>query len=116
MAKSGGKRGTSGPGVVAEAAPAPLHASAQMLENFQKYEITIFSGEDEFAPGNQVPVTGVYTVIHDKLDGDDHAPPHQIIATAGTVFPQCRGCGMWVRFRHQKPAEPIEANEHFKTS
>ena len=28
---------------------------------------------DEFKPGEKVPVSGIYDVIHDKLDGHDHA-------------------------------------------
>jgi hypothetical protein len=35
---------------------------------------------DEFKPGDQVPTSGIYDVIHDKLDGDDHAHPHRVVA------------------------------------
>ena len=30
---------------------------------------------DVFKPGEKVPTSGIYDVIHDKLDGDDHAHP-----------------------------------------
>ena len=68
---------------------------------------------DEFKPGDQVPTSGIYDVIHDKLDGDDHASAHQVTAIAGTVFPPCRGCGSWVRFRLKQAAEHVDAHEHF---
>jgi hypothetical protein len=69
---------------------------------------------DEFKPGDTVPTSGIYEVIHDKLDGEDHAHPHQVLAIAGTVFPACRGCHGWVRFRLRQAAEPVEAHPHFQ--
>ena len=102
--------------VLAAAALVPLQPRAQTVDTLQKSEAAMVASGDEFRPGDKVPASGIYTVTHDKLDGDDHAPPHQVIATAGTVFPQCRGCGDWVTFRHQKPPEPIEENEHFRRS
>jgi hypothetical protein len=71
---------------------------------------------DEFKPGDKVPKSGIYDVIHDKLDGDDHALPHQVTAIARKVFPPCRGCHGWVRFRLHQAAEHIEAHDHFKRS
>jgi hypothetical protein len=69
---------------------------------------------DDFKPGDRVPTSGIYDVIHDKLDGDDHAHPHQVTAMSGTVFPPCRGCAEWVRFRLHQAAEHVEAHHHFK--
>ena len=69
---------------------------------------------EEFKPGDPVPASGIYEVIHDKLDGEDHAHPHQVLALAGTVFPPCRGCHGWVRFRLHHAAEPVEVHPHFK--
>lgn len=69
---------------------------------------------DEFKPGDKVPTSGVYEVIHDKLDGEDHAHPHRVIAMAGTLFPHCRGCHEFVRFRLHEAAEPVELHDHFK--
>lgn len=69
---------------------------------------------DEFKPGEKVPVSGIYDVIHDKLDNDDHAQSHQVTAVSGTVFPSCRGCRGEVRFRLHLAAEHIEAHGHFK--
>lgn len=59
----------------------------------------------EFAPGEKVPVSGVYEVTHDKLDGDDQAQQHQDTFTAGDVFPRCKGCGELVRFRFHEAVE-----------
>ena len=46
---------------------------------------------NEFKPGDKVPTSGIYDVIHDKLDGEDHA-----------------------HFRLHEAAEPVEAHDHFK--
>jgi len=69
---------------------------------------------DEFKPGDKVPTSGIYDVIHDKLDGNDHASSHQVTAIAGRIFPPCRACKGWVRFRLHQAAEPVEAHFHFK--
>lgn len=65
-------------------------------------------------PGDRVPASGIYEVIHDKLDGDDHAHAHQVTAVRGAVFPPCRGCRDSVRFRLNLAAEHVEAHDHFK--
>ena len=69
---------------------------------------------NEFKPGDKVPTSGIYDVIHDRLDGDDHAHPHQITAISGKVFPPCRGCTGSVRFRLHQAAEHVETHDHFK--
>lgn len=68
---------------------------------------------EEFQAGEKVPISGIYDVIHDKLDGDAHAQQHQVTAIAGSVFLRCKGCQGWVRFRLHQAAEHIEAHEHF---
>ena len=70
---------------------------------------------DEFKPGDKVPTSGIYDVIHDKLDGDDHAHPHQVTVISGTVFPPCRGCKGSVRFRLHQDAEHLDAHDHFNS-
>ena len=67
----------------------------------------------EFKPGEKVPASGIYDVVHDKLDGDDHALPHQVTAIAGKVFPPCRGCHEFVRYRLHQAAEHVETHNHF---
>ena len=70
--------------------------------------------KDEYKPGDRVPVSGIYDVTHDKLDGDDHALPHQVTAIAGKVFPPCRWCGGEVRFRLHRAAFHVDADVHFR--
>lgn len=70
---------------------------------------------DVFKPGDTAPVSGIYDVIHDKIDGQDHMAQHQITAKAGEIFPSCKGCQMWLRYRLHLAAENIQANAHFKT-
>lgn len=69
--------------------------------------------KDSFKPGDKVPASGIYDVIHDRLDGDDHALPHQITAIADTLFPPCRVCREWVDFRLHRAAEHVEAHHLF---
>ena len=69
---------------------------------------------DELKPGDKAPLSGIYDVIHDKLDGDDHALPHQVTAVEGEKFPQCRGCHALVRFRLHRAAEHIDTHENFR--
>lgn len=47
-----------------------------------------------FVPDEQVPVSGVYRVVH-----NEHRPEHLVCAVAGDVFPRCRKCGISVRFK-----------------
>jgi len=70
---------------------------------------------EEFEPGEKVPTSGIYEVIHDKLDGDDHAQQHQVTAIAGSVFPRCKGCREWVRFQLYRAAVNVEADLHFES-
>jgi hypothetical protein len=70
---------------------------------------------EEFKPGEKVPTSGIFDVIHDKLDGDHHALPHQVTAIAGKIFPPCRGCHGSVRFRLYQAAEHVEDHHHFKS-
>jgi len=69
---------------------------------------------EEFTPGEKVPTSGIYDVIHDGLDGDAHAMAHQVTAIAGTVFPPCQGCHGHVRFSLHQAAEHVAAHDHFK--
>ncbi len=69
--------------------------------------------DDLLKPGDTVSVSGIYDVIHDKLDGQDHALPHRVTAIRGAVFPPCRSCHNHVRFRLYQDAEHIEEQSHF---
>ena len=68
---------------------------------------------DVFKAGETVPISGVYDVIHDQIDGQAHAHPCQVMAIQGTVFPPCRGCNACVSFRLFLAVEHIDANVHF---
>jgi hypothetical protein len=69
---------------------------------------------DELKPGDKAPLSGIYDVLHDKLDGDDHALPHQVTAMEGEVFPLCGGCHTGVRFRLYRAAQHLATHDHFK--
>jgi hypothetical protein len=83
-------------------------------ENKHREKPGLANDGDMFKPGDAVPASGIYDVIHDKLDGQEHALRHQITAIAGNTFPPCRGCQAWVRYRLYRAAEYIQENEHFK--
>lgn len=67
----------------------------------------------DFRPGEKVPTSGVYSVIHDKVDGHDHTEVHQLALTAGTEFPSCKVCRGWARFRLHHAVEPAGAHPDF---
>src|SRR5271166_888493 len=73
------------------------------------------SKSKEFSPGEKVPASGIYDVTHDKLDGDDHALPHLVIAIAGKVFPPCRLCSGEVRFVLHQAAVEVDTDVHFRS-
>lgn len=69
---------------------------------------------DVFNPGDKVPVSGIYDVIHDTVDGHPHTDSHQITAISGKVFPPCRGCQTSVQYRLFLAAEHVDAHAHFR--
>ena len=64
---------------------------------------------DEFEPGDVVPKSGIYRVIHDHR----HAQQHEVTCIYGNVFPRCHGCG-GPRFRLVTAAQHIETHDLFK--
>ncbi|PYP89408.1 MAG: hypothetical protein DMG65_13675 [Candidatus Angelobacter sp. Gp1-AA117] len=46
-----------------------------------------------FAPGEQVPSSGIYRVYH-----DNHRLMHVATLPGGMLFPRCKQCGRSVRF------------------
>ena len=87
---------------------------AASSENQGAAEATMAKNGELYKPGDVVPTSGIYEAIHDKLDGEYHAHPHHVTAMAGTVFPPCRACQGWVRFRLHQAADHVEAHDHFK--
>jgi hypothetical protein len=47
-----------------------------------------------FSPGDRVPDSGIYDVVHDQ----HHRPNHHVMCSDGRVFPACQTCGREVRF------------------
>ena len=67
------------------------------------------SAGDEFKPGQEVPNSGIYRVVHDPA----HHEPHEVTCVYGKRFPPCRDCHH-PRFVLVRAAQHIESNEHFK--
>ena len=65
---------------------------------------------DIFKPGEKVPRSGIYKVLHDS----QHAEEHEVTCVYGKPFPPCNHCGHKVRFKLVKAAQHIEQNDHFK--
>ena len=65
--------------------------------------------EQVFHPGEVVPESGVYTVVHDH-----HRPRHQATIFQGDSFPPCARCGNAVRFALLRPAAVISEDDDFK--
>jgi hypothetical protein len=65
---------------------------------------------DVFKPGEKVPHSGIYRVIHDP----NHPEEHDITCIYGYPFPPCNHCGQDVRFVLKQPAHHIDTHKHFK--
>jgi hypothetical protein len=64
---------------------------------------------DVFKPGDTVPNSGIYRVIHDPT----HTEEHEVTCIAHKRFPPCRDCHH-PRFALARKALHIEAHELFK--
>jgi hypothetical protein len=51
-------------------------------------------GAKSYKPGETIPKTGIYMVLH-----RDHRKPHEASLRAGDIFPICRHCAAQVRFK-----------------
>jgi hypothetical protein len=63
-----------------------------------------------FEPGQKVPQSGIYDVIHDPV----HIKKHQVTCVYGDPFPPCNHCGHHVRFRLAIAAIHITNHSQFK--
>jgi hypothetical protein len=61
-----------------------------------------------FRPGDRVPKTGIYTANHDS-----HRDTHEVFATEGEKFPNCRVCGERVSFALSQAASHINKDKSF---
>lgn len=67
--------------------------------------------EQIFQPGDEVPESGVYTVVHER-----HRERHPATIFQGSRFPQCARCGKAVRFMLARPAALISDDTDFQQS
>lgn len=63
----------------------------------------------EYKPGDEVPKSGIYRVIHDPR----HAEEHEVTCVYGKKFPPCRSCAH-PRFILVRSAHHIETDEFFR--
>ena len=61
-----------------------------------------------FVPGEIAPRSGVYRVHHYA-----HRMPHLVGVIKGMRLPECKRCGIKVRFVPMVAADPIEADVDF---
>lgn len=65
---------------------------------------------DVFEPGEVVPHSGIYPVIHDP----NHSQEDEVTCVYGKRFPPCNHCGHHVRFVLERAAHHIETHDYFK--
>ncbi len=63
-----------------------------------------------YKPGDKVPVSGIYKVVHDK----NHVQEHEVTVVYGGHFPPCNHCGPHPRFTLVKSAHHIATHSSFK--
>lgn len=65
---------------------------------------------DVFKPGDKIPASGIYRVLHDN----HHTQEHDVTCVFGKHFPPCGDCGRHPRFTLRVAAVHIENHELFK--
>ena len=65
---------------------------------------------DQFKPGDKVPKSGIYKVVHDGVHKDEH----EVTAVLDEPFPPCNHCGHHPRFTLIRAANHLSHHEHFK--
>jgi hypothetical protein len=63
-----------------------------------------------YKPGDQVPQSGIYKVVHDS----NHIREHEVTSVMGEHFPPCNNCGQHPRFELVRAAHHIGNHESFK--
>jgi hypothetical protein len=64
--------------------------------------------DELFHPGQQVPESGIYQVLHYR-----HRLYHEVTITRDAVFPLCSECEGNVRYRLVHTAPPIKSDRNF---
>ena len=62
-----------------------------------------------FLPGEPVPETGIYEVVHDRA----HRTSHEVVMHGQDLFPACDQCDTRVRFKLIRTAPYIFDDEDF---
>lgn len=70
----------------------------------------VFAMSEQYKPGEKVPKSGIYKVVHDR----NHAQEHEVTCVMGEVFPPCNGCGPHPRFTLVRAAHHVFNHENFK--
>lgn len=65
---------------------------------------------EEYKPGEEVPASGIYRVMHDR----NHVQEHEVTCVKGNRFPPCNGCGPHVRFVAFRLAHHVDWHANFK--
>ncbi len=68
-------------------------------------------GEELYRPGEDVPRSGVYLVLHQQ-----HRPAHEALIVSGQPFPRCRICREQVRYRVLRGAAPLDSDHDFTSA
>jgi len=63
-----------------------------------------------FKPGDEVPKSGIYRVVHDN----NHAAEHEVTCVIGEPFPPCSHCGNHPRFTLIRAAHHLAGHKLFK--
>ena len=67
--------------------------------------------EQVYRPGDTVPRSGIYRVVHAQHRGE-----HEAVVLDGAPFPACKHCRNNVSFRLLRSAAPIEKDRDFSGS
>ncbi|MFC4232142.1 YjzC family protein [Parasediminibacterium paludis] len=63
-----------------------------------------------YKPGDEVPNSGIYKVVHDNV----HTEPHEVTCIKGNRFPPCNHCGKHPQFTLVRAAWHINNHPSFK--
>ncbi len=68
-------------------------------------------GASIYKPGQEVPKSGLYKVVHDP---NHTTQEHEVTCVIGERFPPCNHCGNHPRFELVRAAHHISTHEHFR--
>jgi hypothetical protein len=65
---------------------------------------------ETYKPGDKVPKSGIYKVVHDRI----HIEEHEVTAVINEPFPPCIHCGNHPRFTLVRAAHHLATHKDFK--